>query len=82
MSLTDIIAIIAAIVAALGGAFVGNLWGRMRGEERGRTETLREVERQQGNAYRQTIERTANAPRASSAADARDRLRSRLDPDK
>ena len=72
--MTEIIAAALAILAALAGAFVGQLWGRMRGEHDGRASALQDMERAQRKSYRETRERIDNAPRATDAADARQRL--------
>lgn len=77
MSLSEIIAVVLTLFGAGAGLFIGHLWGKMRGEERGRTETLKEVERQQGRAYRETRERIDNAPVITDADRAAEFLRAR-----
>lgn len=72
--MSDIIAAALAILAALGGAFIGQLWGRVKGERTGWNSAVNQMKATQDKAYRETRERIDNAPRATDADDARQRL--------
>jgi hypothetical protein len=75
--ISDIITAVISIATAGLGLLIGNLWGRKRGKEQGRNETLIEVERQQGRAYRETRERIDEAPILSDPDRAAEFLRAR-----